>query len=312
MSNLTVNKVTTQASNVTQDIKELLLSGKANVEFINHDGDMVYTIQGVDDLSISAQGYITDKGVRKYPKQSNDTIYIGARKRFNALNISFKSLITLLNGKIPKGGLVLGVKDPSIGYAPHNLQLINKFNKDIEEFSILEDVGTQPALEIKQNHVHHELQLVESETLLNAEDLYTVKATSMEYVTEDGAVFPTKDIADWHQENVSEAKGLAQVVLDYNGGYQLAEKVYQEKVKYNKARPYVNFVDVMENDSGVVERKSKEVVKFKSFQIGGLPHWAHLFSDKQYTEEKAKEIIGMLSLAQEVYENLEKLSKDTV
>lgn len=309
MSNLTVNKATTQASNVTQDIKDLLMSGKANVEFINHDGDMVYTIEGVDDLYISAQGYILDKGVRKYPKLSNDTIYIGARKRFNALNISFKSLITLLNGKIPKGGLVLGVKDPSIGYAPHNLQLMNKFNKDVEEFSILEDVGTQPEQNVEANH---QLPLVESETLLNAEDLYTVKDTSMEYVTEDGAVFPTKEIADWHQENVSEAKGLAQVVLDYNGGYQLAEKVYQEKVKYNKARPYEHFKDVIENDSGVIERKSKEVVKFKSFQLGGLPHWAHLFSDKQYTEEKAKEIVGMLSLAQEVYENLEKLSKEVV
>lgn len=309
MSNLTVvNKAASNVtSTVTQDIKELLLSGKANVDFINHDGDMVYTIEGVDDLYISAQGYILDKGVRKYPKLSNDTIYIGARRNHLALNISFKSLITMLNGKIPKGGLVLGVKDPSIGYAPHNLQLINKFNKDVEEFSILEDVGTQHVSE-----VNHELPLVESESLLNAEDLYTVKATSMEYVTEDGAIFPTKDIADWHQENVSEAKGLAQVVLDYNGGYQLAEKVYQEKVKYNKARPYEHFVDVIKNNSGVVERKSKEVVKFKSFQIGGLPHWAHLFSDKQYTEEKAKEIVGMLSLAQEVYENLEKMSKEVV
>lgn len=310
MSNLTVaNKLASNVtSTATQDIKELLLSGKANVEFINHDGDMVYTIEGVDDLYISAQGYILDKGVRKYPKLSNDTIYIGAKRGWSALNISFKSLITLMNGKIPKGGLVLGVKDPSVGYAPHNLQLINKFNKDVEEFSILEDIGTQPISEVKQE----QLKLVESESLLNAEDLYTVKATAMEYVTEDGAVFPTKDIADWHQENVSEAKGLAQVVLDYNGGYQLAEKVYQEKVKYNKARPYEHFKDIFDNDDGVVERKSKEVVKFKSFQLGGDPKWAHLFSDKQYTEEKAKEIVGMLSLAQEVYENLEKLSKEVV
>lgn len=311
----TLNK-TNQATNVeTKDIKQFLMSGEATVDFLNNGKDMVYRIEGVNDLDIAAQGFIIDRGEVKYPKLSNDTVYIGSREGWSSTNISFKTLICLLNGYLPKGGQVLSLKDNKFGYAPHNLVLRNKFTDEISPIDILEKVGSVQKESENVDVVSDEDEVID--TVVDADKIgdftmYTKKEVVKEYVTEDGAVFPTKELAEWHQENVSEAKNLAQVVLDYNGGYQLAEKVFQEKVKYNKAKPYEHFRDVMDANDGVVERDSKEVVKFNPFTLGGDPKFAYLFSNKSYTQEKADEIIDMLKHAQEVYEHLEKLSKETV
>lgn len=302
--------VAAKVSANAKDIKQFLMSGEAKVDFLNNGKEMVYRIEGVEDLDIAAQGFIVDRGEVKYPKLSNDTVYIGSRKGWSSTNISFKTLICLLNGYLPKGGQVLSLKDVEFGYAPHNLVLRNKFTDEISPLSILEKVGS-----VVNDQDEHAVDEVVAEEYIDTVDgfkMYTKKDVVKEYVTEDGAVFPTKELADWHQENVAEAKNLAQVVLDYNGGYQLAEKVFQEKVKYNKVKPYEHFRDVMDANDGVVERDSKEVVKFNPFTIGGVPHFAHLFSNKSYTQEKADEIIDMLKHAQEVYEHLEKLSKETV
>lgn len=112
---------------------------------------------------------------------------------------------------------------------------------------------------------------------------------------------------------MTEAKEASQVVLEYNKElYGVAEKVFLQAMKYEGNKPYKNFIDVMTNFDGVTQQSSKEVVKFKEFALGKYPHLAHLFSDKSYTQEQADEIVGMLSLAQDVYLQLEMLSKQTV
>ena len=327
MSNLTLNvskqalnmkaqasKVVSKQAQVTRDIKEHLLNG-AQVDFVNNgktvngQPEMVYVIDGVNDLEISTKGYIIDKGEVKYPKLSNNTVYIGRRDEWDAINISLKSLITMLNGYIPKGGLVLDVVDQDKGYARGNLKLVNKFTHEEESFDALHKISELPK-------GGNQLTLEESDTkevtdTLLGKTLYTRKETVQEYVTEDGAVFPTREIAELHQKNVDDGKLMAQVVLDYNLGYVVAEKVYKEKVVYQKNRPYENFVDVIENNNGIVERASEEVVKFNEFSIGGDPKFAYLFNGKSYTQEQADEIVGMLQMAQDVYANLEQMSKHT-
>lgn len=94
------------------------------------------------------------------------------------------------------------------------------------------------------------------------EQFYTVYEAKNEHITEDGAVFPTRELAEWHQTNVSKGKGNAQVVLDYNGGYVLAEQIYFQEVVYNKAKPYLHFTDVLNNNKGVVSNVQEEHCKF--------------------------------------------------
>lgn len=302
MSSATINttKATNEVNATGKNLRDLLLEG-AKVHFGSNGTELVYTVEGVKGLEISAKGYIIDKGVVKHPKPSNDTVYIGRRDGCEALNIAFKTLVTMLNGYLPRGGVVIARKEDSLGWTPNNIILVDKFTRKETSFDLLSKIG----------EVKLELDFKQDDSI-TGEDLYTRKEQVMEYITEDGAAFPTRELAEWHQANVTEAKGLAQVVLDYNGGYVIAEKVYQEKVVYNKERPYKNFRDVMDNDKGIVERKSKEVVKFNKFAIGGDPKFAYLFSDKSYSQEKADEIVAMLSLAREVYENLDGLSKQTV
>lgn len=313
--NSTLNKTVTKTLVEAKDIKQFLMSGEAKVDFLNNGKDMVYRIEGIEDLDIAAQGFIIDRGEVKYPKLSNDTVYIGSRNGWKSTNISFKTLICLLNGYLPKGGQVLSLKDNKFGYAPHNLVLRNKFTDEISPIDILDKVGSVQKESENVDVISDEAEVMA--TVVDADKvgdftMYTKKEVVKEYVTEDGAAFPTKELAEWHQENVAEAKNLAQVVLDYNGGYQLAEKVFQEKVKYNKAKPYEHFRDVMDNNKGVVEQDSKEVVKFNPFTIGGSPVFAYLFSEKEYSMEKSKEIVKLLSVADDLFKQLSLLSKQTV
>lgn len=81
---------------------------------------------------------------------------------------------------------------------------------------------------------------------------YQVVTDSTTYITEDGAKFPNKQLADWHQDKVSKGKGNAQIVRDFNGGWQLAEEIFLQEVHYNTGKPYENFIDVMQNNSGIV------------------------------------------------------------
>lgn len=303
MSNTTLNalnKNNTASATDLKNIKSYLIRG-AFVDFASDGSEMVYTINGVDDLKISENGYVIDKGVIKHPKDSNNTVYIGRREGWDAINISYNTLITLLNGYIPRGGLVIDKRDELKGWSPDNIMLVNKFTKEPESFSELSKVGIIED-EVKEPQLE----------LFNSEELYSRKETISEFVTEDFAVFPTRELAEWHQNTLTEAKSLAQVVLDYNGGYGIAEKVYQEKVVYNKQRPYENFRDVMDNNAGIVERKSKEVVKFNSFTIGGEPKFAYLFSEKSYNQDVADEIVRGLSQAREIFEKLEGLSKQAI
>lgn len=307
--NVTMTNVVNNTHNTNKEISTKYASDKNIREYLEsgakvsfgmskwHDKEPVYTISNVKDLEVSSKGYIIDKGVIKHPKESNDTVYIGRRDGWSAINISFKSLITLVNGYIPKGGLVIDLKDRSKGWIPTNIVLTDKFTKALVDFSLLQKVGEQDVITYDEK--------------ISEDILYTRKETVIEYRTEDFKVFSTyQDALEW-QKTVDAAKGLAQVVLDNDGGYAIAEKVFLEMTKYHD-KPYKHFRDVMDNDDGVVEQMSKEVVKFNEFSVGGEPKWAHLFSGKSYNQDVANEIVEMLSLAREVYENLEGLSKQVV
>ena len=286
-----------------KSIREHLLAG-AKVSFGTNGSENVYTIEGVRGLEISERGYIIDRDVIKYPKPSNDTVYIGRRTGWESLNIAFRTLITLLNGYIPHGGLVIEYIDKDKGWRPDNLIVVDKFSKKQSTFNMLERISEQ---EVK---VAPTVDRDVSDDLKGA-DLYSQKEQVDEYVTEDFAIFPTMELAKWHQDAVYEAKNYAQIVLDHNGGYALAEKIYREKVVYNKDKPYENFRDVMDNNKGIVIRKSKELVKFKDFKIGEDPKFAYLFSGKTYAAEVAEEIVSMLTMARDVYESLHGLSMQT-
>lgn len=296
---------TTAANNATatnRDIKEFLISG-AKVNFEHNGKEMVYTIEGVRGLEVSTQGYIIDKGDVKYPKEVNDTVYIAARKGFSALNIAYKSLILLLNGYVPKGGFILRLKEEALGYRPDNLRLVSKFNQQQEiSFDTLTKTGS--VLEAQTPVLEDE-----DKPTVDHATIYTTKTAVIEYVAEDGMAFETLEAAAIHQRNVTAAKEVAQVVLDYNKGlYGVAEKAYLRVMHYDTDKPYENFRDVMDTFTGVTERTAKEVVQFKKFNVGDSPKLAHMFSGKSYSKEIAEEAVNLLGEMEDLYKKLEHLS----
>ena len=112
--------------------------------------------------------------------------------------------------------------------------------------------------------VNKQQSLIETRDIDTAgnKQFYTLYEAKNEHTTEDGAVFPTKELAEWHQTKVTKGKGNAQVVLDYNGGYVLAEQIYLQEVVYNKVKPYTNFIDVLNNNQGIVSVVQDEHCKF--------------------------------------------------
>lgn len=113
------------------------------------------------------------------------------------------------------------------------------------------------------------------------------------WLTEDGAEFPTEELAKWHQKTVDLGKSNAQIVLDYNGGHVLAEQVFLNSVVYNRPKPYEHFVQIMKNDDGV---KHKAGDKFCVFSKSGVLEGISLDKDKQYTAEEANKIVQHVNL----------------
>ena len=294
------------------DVKSHLLAG-AKVDFAHNGSEFVYTIEGVRGLEVSPKGYIIDKGDVKYPKQSNDTVYITARKDFAAVNIAYKSLILLLNGFVPKGGLIVDLKDEAKGYRPDNLVIKSKFSKAELSFDTLERIEGVNPVKVKAVSVPT-LEEDVDKTVIEPASVYTQKATILEYVAEDGKAFETVEAAAMHQVQVALAKDVAMTVLEYKKElYGVAEQAYLRVIKYDgDKKPYVNFRDVMDNNEGVQERTAKEVVQFKKFAKGQEPIFAHLFSNKNYTQDTANEILEYLALAQDIRVHLEMLSKQAI
>lgn len=306
----TVTKTQTAATTETnQNIKTMLLNG-AKVDFSHNGSEFVYTIEGVKGLEVSTKGYIIDKGDIKHPKEANDTVYITARKGFDAINIAYKSLILLLNGYVPKGGIILSCKVESKGYAPDNLVLLSKFNQQEISFDTLQRVS-KPNVQVSKAVAA--VLVDEDKSVIDPAAVYTKKAAVMEYVAEDGMAFETLEAAAIHQAKVAAAKEVAAVVLDYNKGlYGVAEKAYLRVCSYEgDVKPYTDFRSVMDNFDGVQERTAKEIVQFNKITKQQDPLFAYLFSGKSYSQETANEILDLLAAAKDIRHNLEMLSKQT-
>ena len=179
--------------------------------------------------------------------------------------VSFNSLFSRMVLGVKLGGKTICLKDIKVGYTKDNVSLVGcrlgqKLSRDIKpqtkSQTKQQTLQTSPTTQEKVTPVDTPIQDKE------VKQYYTVYEAKNEHTTEDGAVFPTKELAEWHQTKVTKGKGNAQVVLDYNGGYVLAEQIYLQEVVYNKAKPYTNFIDVLNNNQGIVSIVQEEHCKF--------------------------------------------------
>lgn len=175
------------------------------------------------------------------------------------------------------------VVDSTKPYSEDNIVLLERYSKKVF------NVSDKPKQEMKLDGCKQELS-----------QYYTYYQAKEEYITEDGGVFPSMELAEWHQEKVSKGKGNAQVVLDFNGGWILAEQIFLQEVVYRCDKPYEHFKDVMESNKGIISNVRKEECVFEnvkgfSLPLHGLQHLEGLKCSKHQAEkinEKLSDFVG--------------------
>ena len=190
------------------------------------------------------------------------------------------------------------VVDSSKPYSEDNIVLLERYSKKVF------NVSDKPKQEVKLEGCKQELS-----------QYYTHLQAKEEYVTEDGGVFPSMQLAEWHQEKVSKGKGNAQVVLDFNGGWILAEQIFLQEVVYRCDKPYEHFKDVMESNKGIIYNVQKEECVFEnvkgfSLPLHGLQHLEGLKCSKHQAEkinEKLSDFVGKYKSYVDSWDVLSKL-----
>ena len=208
-------------------------------------------------VKISSKGDVFSLRRNKPLEPTDKNMYnVGIESARNpSIPYAFNSLFSriVLGEKLKARTLIL--KDKSKGYVVGNTETI-PCNQSLTYR------GAKTPKQPKLNEVVIEMKETTQTKEKTMEQYFTVYEAKNEHITEDGAIFPTKELAEWHQTNVSKGKGNAQVVLDYNGGFVLAEQIYLQEVVYNKAKPYTNFIDVLNNNQGIVSVVQEEHCKF--------------------------------------------------
>jgi len=248
-----------------------------SINVINHnlttvkklsDGTIVWSNPAVDCCITSKGDVIRDGNTLKPYKESNKLYSVnitsgGVRAPRIA---SFSALYSRMVAGIKLSTRTIMLRDSSKGYVDGNVDVVSvHYNRKLKDVVKTRD---EKLSKLTENGIKKSLSSLPSlevcsEKEPTAKKYYVVHPAVNKHITEDGAVFPTRELAEWHQEKVSKGKGNAQVVLDFNGGYVLAEQIYLQEVVYNAGKPYQNFVDVMQNNSGTISQVSEEKAVFE-------------------------------------------------
>lgn len=272
-----------------------------SLDYINKSETTVKMVDGVKfwsnpsvTVTINSIGNVFNEDgslVKKY-KSNTYTIRIKVKNKFIAWTASYASLFARMVLGVKLGNKTLKLRDESKGWDEDNITFVGTTIKTIKDLSV---ITSEKVCENQSKPVDNNIH-------------YTTTKGVSSWVTEDGAVFPTEELANWHQNRVSKGKGNAQVVLDYNGGYVLAEQIYLQEVVYNKKKPYVNFSDVMSNNKGVVCENGDDEHKFTTRNIPSDLIYRTTFSferlnhfvcyDKVKVDELNKKINSMILVYQ--------------
>ena len=255
---INVNKT----KNYTRDDGVVLWINEATTAILTSDGEV---------LNENCQNIkSTDNGC--YRVKITDGISTGVA------SISFNTLFSrmVLGEKLGTRTIVL--KDKAKGYTEGNIEVVK--STKAKYFRTENKKATKVDELLKQHNT--------------SDTMYTVKVGDTKYITEDFAEFPTRELAEWHQDKVTKGKSNAQIVLQYNGGYTLAYEIYRQEVQYNGEKPFENFVDVMRNDTGITTKSEQYAVferVYDNVSLGLVPKELVAYvSGRKLTLDEAKTI----------------------
>lgn len=244
------------------------------------DDGVVLWINEATNAVLTSEGDVLNENLQKIKPTDNGCYCVKITDGIStgAASISFNTLFSrmVLGEKLGTRTIVL--KDKTKGYVEGNIEVVKS---------------------AKAKYFHTEnKEVTKADELLNqhntGDTMYTVKEGDTKYITEDFAEFPTRELAEWHQDKVTKGKSNAQIVLDYNGGYTLAYEIYKQEVQYNAEKPFENFVDVMRNDTGITTKSEQYAIferVYDNVSFGLVPKELVVYvSGRKLTLDEAKTI----------------------
>ena len=243
------------------------------------DGVVLWTNEATN-VVLTSEGDVLNENLKKikptdsgcYCVKITDGISTGVA------SISFNTLFSRMVLGEKLGTRTIMLKDKTKGYVEGNIEFVNsakvkRFRTETKEVTKADEL-------LKQHDT--------------GDTMYTVKVGDTKYITEDFAEFPTRELAEWHQDKVTKGKSNAQIVLDYNGGYTLAYEIYRQEVQYNAEKPFENFVDVMRNDTGITTKSEQYAIferVYDNVSFGLVPKELVAYvSGRKLTLDEAKTI----------------------
>ena len=206
------------------------------------NGKIVWTNEATNAI-LTSNGEVLNEKLKKIKPTKSGCYYVKITDGISTgtASLSFNTLFSRMVLGKKLGSQTIRLKDKTKGYAEDNIEfvklrtakVISKPNKDAEK-------------QQKQRSTQ--------------EALYSVKSGSFTYVTEDFGEFISLDSAEKHQDKVTEGKKMAQIVLDYNGDVELAQAIYNQTMQYTQKQPYKQFMDIMNNSTGVTVVTSQYAV----------------------------------------------------
>ena len=244
------------------------------------DDGVVVWVNEATNATLTSDGDVLNENLQKI-KQTDSGCYcvkITDGITTGVASISFNTLFSrmVLGEKLGTRTIVL--KDKTKWYTTGNIEVVKSARVKCFRSQNKEEVKVDKLLAQQ-----------------NTDDvMYTVKVGETKYITEDFADFPTRMLAERHQDKVTKGKSNAQIVLDYNGGYTLAYEIYRQEVKYNAEKPFENFVDVMRNDTGITTKSEQYAIferVYDNVSFGLVPKELVAYvSGRKLTLDEAKTI----------------------
>lgn len=178
--------------------------------------------------------------------------------------------------------------DERMGFIPGNISVVSidpvrKAKESTDNAATESDLKTiSPALH-------------EAETSIICINGYRLKSTqaNLMYITEDVQTFDNLFDANSHQMIVDKGKEAAQLVLNSNSGFILAEQIFDTHVK-NITKKYKNFKDVIENNKGVQEIGKSDTFKF--IDQPGLGEFKKEIIGNEFTYDQAEKLANLLKV----------------
>lgn len=184
--------------------------------------------------------FYNGSGIIKSPRGLKTSIYTIFKKDGDIVRKSMLEdhIIAMMYGyEITKGSIVT-IVDESLPLTKENIKVMNKNSYLSQTLS-----GKPKNYSLSKEKKEQQRRLVRS------------------YVTEDYAKFDNQDAALDHQIKVEKAKEIAKMIIDSGKvGWDLAEQAYLKVMDIDRSNvQYKNFIDVVNNNNGIMEVKKESM-----------------------------------------------------